>query len=1316
MDVRFISVLSDRLHTVPVIEGQVIALSDRDEYYYDLGGERRTASGQKCVKGLPKTGQPNMLYIVNTGDVLTTGCYAWDSENEEFVCMASPNVNTEVTSTPSSENVKAYIVGTTEPDTTTGELVKDTDIFYNPYTGEITAKGFLGNATSSTSATKDNLGQIISSTYIKGLSISDRVITYTRGDGSSAKFTVGGVATSTRLGLVKSGTDISVDDEGNVSVLDNSHNHKVSNISDLTASATELNYMKGVNKGVQGQLNTKAPLNSPALTGVPTAPTAEAGTNTTQLATTAFVQSTMTSGISGSGAIILKGKLGASADGGSVTTLPKTHEVGWAYKVVTAGTYAGKPCEVGDFIVAIVRRTGTGNTDDDWSVLQGNIDGAITSAVSGDNFINVSRDSSKITIAHKDVSSTTNTDIVSVVPGDAIHPVTKVVVDKKGHLTNVVTSEIRLPKYTASKGIQLGANLNFEHTNSVAAGTAKGDDTKKLNFGETFRIPTVNYDEHGHITGSGTTVMTMPNNPNTHYISQLIVGGSSAATANAAATNGNVYLNMLDDSTIRNAHKISGSGATTVTSDANGNITVSSVNTTYNDMVGATTSAAGTHGLVPAPPKISTLSTDVKSLVLLNTGSWAPLSDRYVYSVKYGLLSSESSIVDSTPQLLSTTLQQFASRIIALGGAASNATVTAAGLMSPEDKIKLNNIADNANAYVHPTYTALTGEPTTNATPGFGGSFNVSQVVSDSTGHVKSLTSRTVTIPSTVATESTNGLMSAEMVTKLKGISSGANSYVHPNYTPRTNGLYKITVDSLGHISNVVAVTKSDITNLGIPGSDTKYSTATSTQLGLVKIGFATSGKNYPVELNDSGQMFVNVPWTDNNTTYSVFGKSGPTASVGLVPAPSTTAGTTKYLREDGTWAVPPDTNTTYTLSSFGITATANELNHMSGVTSNVQTQINNLGKSVADGKTLLAASISDVWRSNPVASDATFEELNTALNSNVSAYGVAKNQEGYSSGYSAGVTATKVGTATAAQVLAGHTFTNASSVGASGTMANQGAVSQRLDCGVSYTIPAGYHNGSGTVIANSLSSQTSATATAAQILSGKTGWVNGTKITGTMTDYSSNIQTVNSGSNSGTTTIDIPNGYHTYIKVNNANAYNAGYAAAGTDAYDNGYTDGYNDGYAEGYEIASSHAAVSKIATFTAAARYESRAEIGAELGSYDYWTVYVEASLNCDVNQCYNADQFKSWEYDIGNTAVRSVSYGLTQDTSKTVYKLNTTFGDTYVAIDIYNYTVYELYLDVTIVAWNAVPPSSASASIGQVTPSIGSYSITSSGTILA
>ncbi|WP_249167336.1 hypothetical protein [Clostridium butyricum] len=73
------------------------------------------------------------------------------------------------------------------------------------------------------------------------------------------------------------------------------------------------------------------------------------------------------------------------------------------------------------------------------------------------------------------------------------------------------------------------------------------------------------------------------------------------------------------------------------------------------------------------------------------------------------------------------------------------------------------------------------------------------------------------------------------------------------------------------------------------------------------------------------------------------------------------------------------------------------------------------------------------------------------------------------------------------------------------GAMANNGAVTSTLTAGTSYTIPAGYHNGSGKITANNLASQTNATATAPQILSGQTAYVNGNKITGNMPNLSSN-------------------------------------------------------------------------------------------------------------------------------------------------------------------------------------------------------------------
>ena len=98
----------------------------------------------------------------------------------------------------------------------------------------------------------------------------------------------------------------------------------------------------------------------------------------------------------------------------------------------------------------------------------------------------------------------------------------------------------------------------------------------------------------------------------------------------------------------------------------------------------------------------------------------------------------------------------------------------------------------------------------------------------------------------------------------------------------------------------------------------------------------------------------------------------------------------------------------------------------------------------------------------------------------------------------SGGGTDTSDATASAEYILVGYTgYANDQLI--VGTMPDNGAVDVHLNCGESYKIPAGYHNGKGKVTVNSLASQTDATATAAQILSPTTCWVKGVKITGTM-------------------------------------------------------------------------------------------------------------------------------------------------------------------------------------------------------------------------
>lgn len=135
-----------------------------------------------------------------------------------------------------------------------------------------------------------------------------------------------------------------------------------------------------------------------------------------------------------------------------------------------------------------------------------------------------------------------------------------------------------------------------------------------------------------------------------------------------------------------------------------------------------------------------------------------------------------------------------------------------------------------------------------------------------------------------VATTSANGLMSSSDKSKLNGIQAGADAV---SFSRSLSSGTKIgTININGVNTDIYAPTAEE---------PVKYGVATSTTLGLVRIGYPESGKNYPVELNSSNQMYVNVPWTDNNTTYSAgAGLSLSGTAFSLVKATPTTLGGVK--------------------------------------------------------------------------------------------------------------------------------------------------------------------------------------------------------------------------------------------------------------------------------------------------------------------------------------------------------------------------------------------------------------------------------------
>lgn len=86
---------------------------------------------------------------------------------------------------------------------------------------------------------------------------------------------------------------------------------------------------------------------------------------------------------------------------------------------------------------------------------------------------------------------------------------------------------------------------------------------------------------------------------------------------------------------------------------------------------------------------------------------------------------------------------------------------------------------------------------------------------------------------------------------------------------------------------------------------------ASNDNIGGIKTGYTQNGKNYPILLDENKKAYVNVPWTDTDTTYKVMTGATSTTNgkAGLVPG-AAAGQQTHYLRADGQWMTPP--NQTY--------------------------------------------------------------------------------------------------------------------------------------------------------------------------------------------------------------------------------------------------------------------------------------------------------------------------------------------------------------------------------------------------------------------
>ena len=244
--------------------------------------------------------------------------------------------------------------------------------------------------------------------------------------------------------------------------------------------------------------------------------------------------------------------------------------------------------------------------------------------------------------------------------------------------------------------------------------------------------------------------------------------------------------------------------------------------------------------------------------------------------------------------------------------------------------------------------TAGSYGPSQDSSAGFGDSIDVPYISVNSRGQITSADSRSITLPSkptptsigaepafakntafnknfgsaagTVCQGNDSRLSNARPASD---VSAWAKKPNKPTYTPTevgvigtvpTSGQVAVFDGTTGKIKSTGFTIASSVPS-GAKFTDTTYSAATSTALGLVKVGYTESGRNYPVELDADDKMFVNVPWTDTNTTYS----QATSSTLGLIKIGYTESGK-NYPIELNTsgqaFVNVPWTDTTYSVAT----------------------------------------------------------------------------------------------------------------------------------------------------------------------------------------------------------------------------------------------------------------------------------------------------------------------------------------------------------------------------------------------------------------
>ena len=457
-----------------------------------------------------------------------------------------------------------------------------------------------------------------------------------------------------------------------------------------------------------------------------------------------------------------------------------------------------------------------------------------------------------------------------------------------------------------------------------------------LGFGDSVKVPKVTVDAKGRVTAAGITKFTLPATPTdvtgnagtaTKLAATKNISISGAATAGAVAFDGSNDVNL--NVTSLDATKLSGlvpiesipQGALerlVIVADQTAMLAL-----TVNDVQNGDTvklNNPGTMYYVKDQTKLGTMAAfEVYTAGAAASVDWANVQNKPT-----------------------------------IPGAGNGTTAVSAGDTASDGTSTAWARSDHQHNLPDSGVTAGTYGSADGGTLDYGESFKTVLVTVDKKGRVTSAAEKTFTLPDQyehpshtaaasglykVTVDALGHVTAVDAVTKSDitalGIPAQDTQYTHPTYTVRDSGFYKITVDNTGHISAASYVTKKDITDLGIPGEEYSHPTHTAATSGLYKVtvdGLGHVTDTTAVEKSDITAL--GIPAQDTQYTHPTHTAHAAGLYKVTVDAEGHVSAATAVAKSDITALGIPgeDTDTTYDADGSTITLTGTTFSQKSGI------------------------------------------------------------------------------------------------------------------------------------------------------------------------------------------------------------------------------------------------------------------------------------------------------------------------------------------------------------------------------------------------